>query len=610
MTFLMGEQRKRCMVALALVGLCACGSSELVTGVDRDFNPSTGAGDTDAAAPDQGPGAEGPGHSAPDAASEGCATFENSFDAIQELVFERRGCTASACHGEAALGGLDLRADVAWENLVDANSANSVFARVQPGTAAESYLYLKLLAATEPGSVDISGSPMPVGTAPLTPDELQAVQLWILKGAPKVGVVADQVSGLDVGGLLDACLPAAAPVKTKPLEPPAPDEGIQIVLPRYVLEAKSEVEICTPFAYDFRDQVPAQFKDVARNVMYTNGSRVRQDPQSHHMVIWNPTQGLSSASPTDPDWTCRGGPTEGKQCDASKGSADCGTGGVCAGKATPGTLCGFDTSALGVSGPLTLEALLQLFGVLAAGVPSQVANSQSPQQYTPPLEGVYTEIPLSGILWFNSHAFNLTEEDTVLEARVNYYYAKELRREMRPVNVIDANGIADGQAPFTRKTYCAKHVVPRNYSLAIMTGHTHRRGERFWVTDPEGATIYENFDYNDPDYKNFKPWREFNSIDEASRTLEYCATFNNGLKADDSPDLDLVTRASRMPDRTDCTPVACVAGKIQAACKTHRDCDSAPGANDGDCDACPITAGQTTENEMFVLMPWYVLPPK
>jgi hypothetical protein len=59
-----------------------------------------------------------------------------------------------------------------------------------------------------------------------------------------------------------------------------------------------------------------------------------------------------------------------------------------------------------------------------------------------------------------------------------------------------------------------------------------------------------------------------------------------------------------------CTPVACVAGKVMAACTTDRDCDSAPGKSDGDCDACPILAGQTTENEMFVLEPWYVLPPK
>lgn len=63
-----------------------------------------------------------------------------------------------------------------------------------------------------------------------------------------------------------------------------------------------------------------------------------------------------------------------------------------------------------------------------------------------------------------------------------------------------------------------------------------------------------------------------------------------------------------MPDSTTCAPVACVAGKIGAACQGGSDsaaCDSAAGAGDGWCDACPINAGQTTEDEMFVLSPSY-----
>jgi len=601
---------RRLLSTMVLGWLAACGAPE---GVRQDEPFVEGSADKVACESDAGAPAHDAGASGHDGGSHGgdCATFDSSFEAIQKLIFERKGCTAQACHGAAKVGGLDLRADVAWENLVDAPSANSANARVQPGTAYDSYLYQKLRAATEPGSVQVAGSPMPVGTAPLADKELEAIQLWILKGAPKTGTVADQTKGIDVGSLLDACLPPAKPIKTKPLDPPAADEGIQFVLPPYLLAKNSEVEICTPFAYDFTDKVPAEYKDVARNVMFVNGSRVRQDPQSHHLVVWNPKKPLTSVAPNDPTWTCRGGASDGKACNAQKGSADCGEGSVCAGKATPGTLCGFDTAALGSGGPLTLDQLAQLLGLLGGGgIPSQVANTQSPQQYTPPLEGVYTEIPLKGVLWFNSHAFNLTDEDTLLEARVNYLYAKELKREMRPVNVIDNNAVFNGQPPFTRKTYCGKHVVPQNYSLAIMTGHTHRRGEHFWVTDAKRAKIYESFDYNDPDYRRFAPWLEFTSPNAADRTLEYCATFSNGLTKDDEPDVELVTRASRMPDRTKCTPVACTAGKVAAACKSDADCDSTPGAGDGDCDACPITAGQTTENEMFVLMPWYVLPPE
>lgn len=556
--------------------------------------------------PTRGTGTPGAGSADENA----CATFESSYEAIQKVIFERRGCTAAACHGAAKVGALDLRADVSWESLVDAESANSSYARVQPGTASESFLFQKLQAATEPGSVDIPGSPMPVGTDALTEKELAAIQLWILKGAPKTGVVRDETKNLDVGSLLDACLPPAKPVKTKPLEPPAPEEGIQLVLPPYLLKASSEIEQCTPFAFDLSDKVPAKYKDPARNVMFINGSRVRQDPQSHHLVLWNPNKDLDSVAASEAGWTCRGGPNDGRACSASMGSKDCGEDGVCAGESVAGTLCNIDTESLASGGPITLDTIAELIGIISGGgLPSQVANTQSPQQYTPPFEGVYQELPLRGVLWFNSHAFNLTEEDTVLEARVNYYYATERIREMRPTNVIDNNHVADGQPPFTRKTYCGKTVVPRGYSIAMMTGHTHRRGEHFWVTDSTGAKIYESFDYNDPEYKRYAPWIDFHQPDEQSRTLEYCATYNNGLKQDGSPDLDLVTRKSRMPERTTCTPIACTAGKVTAACTTDRDCDSAPDMNDGQCDACPIKGGQTTENEMFVMMPWYVLPP-
>ena len=38
-------------------------------------------------------------------------------------------------------------------------------------------------------------------------------------------------------------------------------------------------------------------------------------------------------------------------------------------------------------------------------------------------------------------------------------------------------------------------------------------------------------------------------------------------------------------------------------------CDRAPGANDGLCDACPITGGESTENEMFILIGSYYVDP-
>jgi hypothetical protein len=40
-----------------------------------------------------------------------------------------------------------------------------------------------------------------------------------------------------------------------------------------------------------------------------------------------------------------------------------------------------------------------------------------------------------------------------------------------------------------------------------------------------------------------------------------------------------------------------------------RKCDSAPGANDGICDACPLAGGVTTADEMFIPLGNYYCDP-
>jgi len=577
----MRQPYERAVVMLLLLAACGQGDGEPVPADARDDG---GDGEADA-------GDAGTADAAHDASGE-CAEFDSSFAAIQQLIFERRGCTADACHGEKQEGGLDLRAGAAYGSLVDAPARGAAMARVQPGTANESYLFSKLRAATEPGSVEIAGSPMPVGQPALTERELAAIELWIKKGAPETGFAADGTTQEDVGSLLDACAQPLEPVLVKPLEAPASNEGIQFVLPSYELKAQAEVQNCTAFAYDFTDKVPARFKDEARNVMFVNGARVRQDAQSHHLVLYNNGRTLDELTGDLSSWTCREGDNAGEPCDPRNGSADCADAGVCADAIGPafGGAC----SAFGASSD--------------SGFSSQLANTQAPQEYIPPIDGVYWEIPLSGVLAFNSHAFNLTDEDTVLHARVNFYYTDNLARKLVPVNVIDNLRIAAGQLPFTRETHCAEYTVPAGDSITVMTFHTHRRGEHSRVIHPTLGMIYENFDYNDPLYKRFDPWLDFDSPDPADRTLEYCATYNNGLLPDGSPDLELVTRASRMPEGSSCTPVACVSGKVAKACSTNADCDSEPGAGDGFCDACPINGGITTEDEMFVLMPWIAKP--
>jgi hypothetical protein len=527
---------------------------------------------------------------------ETCAEFDSTFAALQELVFERHGCTQAACHGSAASGELDLRPAAAYANLLDAPATGSANPRVMPGEPGESYLLAKLQAATRPGSVTIAGSPMPSGLPPLSENELEAVRLWIEAGAPETGSVGDSTTGSSdtFEQLLDACLPPAEPITIAPLAPPAPDVGVQLAMPTYLLPASTEVEVCYASYYDFADVVPAEFQDPERDVFFMNGSRLRQDPQSHHFVVTH--SGLDASWVHDPSfgaWSCRGGAHAGEPCEPTDRVA-CGEG-LCASEVKNSIAC------IGFGPP---EGAVD---VASGGI----AGAQTAQQYIPPRDGVYREIPLRGILYWNSHAFNLTAQDHPMNGRANLFYAGDRRFAAELATDSSYVYVAHGQPPYTIQSYCADHVVPQGVQVINISSHTHKRGKRFWVELPDGTQIYESLLYSDPVDQQYEPPLLFDSPDPAQRTLRYCATYNNGVAPDGSPDQETVTRASRMPERARCTPVACAAGRTGAACAGEGDdasCDSSPGAGDGECDACPITAGVTTENEMFILTPTYIRP--
>ncbi|HKP64536.1 MAG TPA: hypothetical protein VJV78_47695 [Polyangiales bacterium] len=519
------------------------------------------------------------------------AKFGSTFEAIQKLIFEARGCTNDMCHGVGAMSGLDLRAGKAYDSLIEVKSGNSPLFRVMPGEPDESFLYNKLRAATMPGSVMVEGSPMPTGTAPLSTDHLEAVRRWIEAGAPREGSIGDSVTGQSggVAKLLGSCLPQVTPVEIKPLEPPAADEGIQIAMAPFTLSSEKEVDVCFAQYYDYSDVVPDEFQDREKGVFFVNGQRTRQDPHSHHLGIRH--SGLGKDKVNDPSfgqWACRSGDSLGKPCDPLDSSA-CGSG-ICASEPKNTAACiGFGPA--GTMGDIR-------FG--------SIATAQTAQYYRAPREHVYETIPIRGILYMNSHAFNLTSQDTKLHAWINLFYAKDRRYPIQTLAVVDRLGIAAGQPPFTKKSYCATWIAPQNSDLYTLGSHTHKRGRNFTVDLADGTRIYTSEIYSDPVEKIFEPPLRFDSADPRERTLTYCAEFNNGLNEDGVPDTSLVTRLSTMPDRTTCTPVACVKGKIGAPCQGASDnaaCDSSPGGGDGSCDACTITAGQTTENEMFALSP-------
>jgi hypothetical protein len=538
----------------------------------------------------------------PDGAGEksgpcGAGEFDSTFAAIQRVIFEGGNCTNSLCHGEAAVGGLDLRAGKSYANLIEMKSTASSALRVMPGEPDESFLYNKLRAATEPGSVTVEGSAMPSGAPPLSREHLEALRRWIEAGAPREGSIGDSITGTSdsIAELLGSCLPEVTPIQITPLAPPAVEEGLQIPMAPFTLPGAKEVDVCFAQYYDVSDVVPPEYQDPQRGVFFVNGQRTRQDPHSHHLVVRH--SGFGADLVKDPSfgaWACRGGSSDGQTCDPLQRSV-CG-GGLCASEPQHKAAC------IGY-GPMTTDP-----GSVATG---GIATAQTAQYYRAPRDGLYETIPIRGILYMNSHAFNLTSKDTQLHAWINLFYAKDRRHAVRTLAITDKISIAHGQAPFTKQTHCATWTAPLGSTLYTLSSHTHKRGGNFIVKLPDGTQIYQSAIYSDPIEKMYDPPIHFDAADPSQRTLTYCAEYNNGVAQDGKPDTRLVTKLSTMPDRTSCMPVACTAGKIGAACKGANDdatCDSAQGVGDGVCDACTITAGQTTENEMFALSPSVVLP--
>ena len=592
------------ILSMALI-VSGCGSSG--DGGSTGGEPPTDPGPTDPGPTDPGPtdpgptdpGPTDPGPTDPGPGEPTCdVTYDSTYAAIQDIVFERRGCTADACHGSGASGALDLRADVSYANLFDAPSVASDLSRVHPGTKERSFLWWKLLAAKD-ASVEVAGSPMPLGTDPLTDDELDLVRLWIQAGAPEEGTV------LDSEALVNGCLPEPEPILIEPLAAPDPSEGVQLELPPFDLIASSETEVCIPTWFDLTDVVPDEFKTPDGKFFYWSGFEIRQDPSSHHLLVQTPITAFSGAD-IDPSlvdgWSCLRGPRHGESCDPLDENA-CGDGGFCTGPVEFSTACsGYE--------PAPSVTTISFTG-----------TQQAQFQFTN-YPGVFAIAPIKGLIFWNSHAFNLTTSDTQMHARVNWIYAKDRRWPIQRVNDPGfgiARLIFEGARPFTESTMCSEEVLPKGAHVTRMNSHTHKRGKRFWYELLDGTLLYESFVYNDPLEKHFDPPLVLDSDDPAERTIRWCSLYNNGVDEDGNPDPETVTRASRIPYAVSlaaagleniglCEPTQCVnEGAIGRQCNDRIDnqrgddaaCDTSPGAGDGVCDACRIMGGVTTENEMF-----------
>ena len=181
---------------------------------------------------------------------EGC-NYTSTYDAIQETVFEAKGCTSSACHGESIVGGLDLRRGASVDALVRQSSTiDRAIERVKPGVQDISLLYLKLAAATNDTDLGSLGQAMPIGADPLLDDPLEAIRLWIRGGAPEDTIVGGTLELLGCEGTFEP-----DPNKINPLPPPAIDEGVQFYAGGWALDAEAEDEVCFATYYDFSEPV-------------------------------------------------------------------------------------------------------------------------------------------------------------------------------------------------------------------------------------------------------------------------------------------------------------------------------------------------------------------
>ncbi len=617
-------------------------------------------------------------------------SFDSTFELIQQAIFERNGCTNATCHSaDAPAGGLDLTAEAAYDSLVDGAVQSVALAptvrRVVPAKKEESLLWLNLAAATLPDSWTAPLRPMPLGGLPaLTLDELEVIQLWIERGAPREGVVEG------TGDLLDACLPPTQPLATKPLDPPPPGVGLQVKAPTQILAPHSEREVCFITYYDFTDRVPEEFRGPGGDTFRYKRIDARQDPLSHHAVVVDYDGNTPLDSPVWGAWTCGGGERHGESCEPTD-LGSCGDG-VC--MSTP-------QSAVGCIGFGPGDASIgfgneSLFNTMAAGLGT--------------LDGIYAEAPLSGILIWNSHSFNVTDEPGKLDIWVNLYFAPEdeQRHELERFTVIDSLFRID-VPPFGTQLLCDHHVVPPDTQIIELSSHNHKRGVRFQtfegsfrcqggpkpgaacsprddqddlgapdicggapcagflapaagdcngdlvvkvdevvtgvgialgtiapslcrradpddsgsvsiselvvavrallepeMRDPAASTLYTSLFYSDPAVLKFDPPMNLGgaAASDEERTLTYCGLYDNGFL-----DPSDVKRKSTSPSAPSGFPlgscretVACAAGKIGAPCSTDVQCDSAPGAGDGACDACAVKFGATTDDEMFILL--------
>ncbi len=579
-----------------------------------------------------------------------CDTFASTWEAIQTVIFERNGCADQACHGDAKQGGLDLRADAAYDALVNAHSDLGQMLRVRPGSQRDSFLWRKIAVARddfkskaefEAELKTVPGTPMPSGRTPLRAEEVEAIGQWIQKGAPKVGVVPESDK------LLNSCLPPGGPLKLPKPEPPAEGTGVQFHLPPWTIAPRNEAgqngenEVCYSVYFDLRGKIDPQYVEACDEDYWGPGKtcfrykkqELSQDPNSHHSII-HIYNGEYAAN--HPGWKnkCHGGPMNGTACDptvpgvSAPAGDQCGEGGICHGAVVSSVACLFGF------GPPDFQG-----GVAGNGSQTAPTFSGSQQPYferTNP-EGVYAQLPIEGTIVINSHAFNVYDVPATNEQWLNMYFATEAESLYPMRGIFDSADIfVQNVAPYKEVEYCRTALFPRGTRISELSSHTHQRGRLFRVWGPPTATITPScrsssqnpgsclaepgtpimttVEYNDPAQLRFDPPLALDDANDDTRRFKFCSIFDNGFTDPTEVKRNTTSPSALLGGKcftrnangtvTDrgimCAEPAAKRGQLCHG--NDRECDSGPGANDGVCDACTLRGGVTTEDEMFILL--------
>jgi hypothetical protein len=624
---------------------------------------------------------------------------QSTFDAIQAVIFDnpQYGCSSAVCHGGPnPAGGLDLSAGRSYEALLGASGLGALAVNalgtnvklVEPSEPAASFLWHKLARKATPSGTGFSyvdsvtyiggGSDMPSGTTvAVSDDHLHALWLWIRGGAPRDLVVEGTAELL--GADLSDPQPLVVPIPDRP----AAGRGVQFQQTPWPLPLGDEDEICMATYYDVSALVPEWAKvpcpvgyqvrkrcnDETANpcsddtecggaacVVVKNANNpgetcfawrrqvLYQDPQSHHSLIHLYTGAYDASHPGWGAWTKKfqdaDAPERGAACDPTAIDPALGYNPNCSSGIVRATGCvGF--------GPPDYTNLGDIGGIAGQGSGNSplFSGSQEPYYEQGFAPGVYSVLPVRGIIVWNSHAFNFTPYEATLSQYLNLDFAEDQRFLVE--QIFDASSIfVQDVPPYETREYCKTYTLPRGARLFQMSSHTHQWGVLFRVWGPPqtpcrpecpgtagalsflglcdrdrrlpicgpppddpGKLVYRSTTYTDPLQLEWNDAPiEFDQPAVEDRTFLYCSKYDNGS----TPESPAVKRRSTSPD---VPPILGIPGLAPGGPCSDQEVACLDGPNKGQpcggddalcpgsvCDACPVVGGVTTTDEMFIFL--------